>query len=271
MPLPFGNALPWYGLIMLVGIGITALTWSKMFRGRAELAAVYMIGLLGALIGAKAGFLIAEGPSIWRSEQFWMQAAVGKTIVGALLGGYIGVEVGKKLLQVHETTGDRFALVVPVGLMMGRVGCLLHGCCLGISCEPGWWALYDNQGAAHLPSPVIELLFNALAFVILALCYRRGLFKGQLFHGYLIAYGLFRIAHEPFRATPRIDIIEGFTLTPYQLLAAVLVVFATWRLWRRNLESNEAALADVHRDEPVAQDQGARALPHPARGGRPLK
>ena len=82
-------------------------------------------------------YLAAEGWMFWSSPDRWRIWTTGKTILGALLGGYAGVELAKKALGYTRVTGDWFALVAPVGIVLGRVGCLLHGCCLGTGCTPG--------------------------------------------------------------------------------------------------------------------------------------
>ncbi|MEO8354105.1 MAG: prolipoprotein diacylglyceryl transferase family protein [Chthoniobacteraceae bacterium] len=87
--------------------------------------------MLGAFLGANLVYLAAEGWMFWDSPQRWVIFATGKTILGALLGGYAAVELAKHLLNYTAVTGGRFAMVVPVGIVLGRIGCLLHGCCPG--------------------------------------------------------------------------------------------------------------------------------------------
>ena len=67
----------------------------------------------------------------------------------------------------------------------------------------------------------VELGFNALALITFLLLRRKHLLPGQHFHLYLIAYGLFRFAHEFVRATPR---VFG-PLSGYALAALVTAAF----------------------------------------------
>ncbi|MEZ6191555.1 MAG: prolipoprotein diacylglyceryl transferase [Phycisphaerales bacterium] len=231
--------IPWYMLLMALGLGFSAWVWSGRFKHRPEMVIVYAAGLLGALIGAKLGYIVAELPYYRHDPAFWQYALVGRTIIGALLGGYIGVEVGKKLAGYTEPTGDVFALAVPVGIALGRIGCLLHGCCQGIICrEPWWWTATGPDGLPRWPAPMIEFTFNILAALILLVLYRKRCFRGQLFHLYLIAYALFRIAHEPMRDTPRLP--AG--VSTYQVLVAVLLLFACWRFRVRQQASSNRTL-----------------------------
>jgi phosphatidylglycerol:prolipoprotein diacylglycerol transferase len=114
------------------------------------------------------------------------------------------VELAKLLLGYSGVTGDWFAVIAPLSIMVGRVGCVLHGCCLGRPCDASWFTVADGQGVARWPAAQVELLFNAVALVAALLLRSRKILPGQLFHLYLIAYGLFRFGHEFLRATPSI-------------------------------------------------------------------
>jgi phosphatidylglycerol:prolipoprotein diacylglycerol transferase len=219
---------PGYGLMLIVGFIVGGLLWFKRMNDRPELTVALAGGVVGLVVGAKLGYLFAEGPLIWNSDAFWRQALVGKTVTGALLGGYAGVEIGKKIIGYRQPTGDTFALAVPAGLILGRIGCLIHGCCRGIACKPAWWAFSDATGS-YYPAAVSELLFNAIALIVFAVMVRKRILPGQLFHLYLIAYGLFRFGHEFIRDTP--SLIAG--VSGYQLLAVAMIVLGAVRYVQR--------------------------------------
>ena len=139
------------------------------------------------------------------------------------------VRFGFRLRQIQPPRRDVFALAVPIGVALGRIGCLLHGCCPGVVCAEGWWSLAGADGLSRWPAAWVELGFNLTAAVLLFVMYRRGVFRHQLFHLYLLAYASFRIAHEPMRDTPRI--YAG--ISGYQVLAGVILVFTAWRFYVR--------------------------------------
>ncbi len=179
-----------------------------------------MAALAGAFLGAKLVYLGAEGWRHWHDADRWVQLATGKSIIGGLLGGYAGVEIAKHLLGYTSVTGDWFAVITPVTIMLGRIGCLLHGCCLGRVCVASWFTVNDAVGVARWPAAAMEFLFNAVALSVILLLKSQKILPGQLFHLYLMAYGLFRFAHEFLRATPQ---ILG-PLSGYQIAALGLVV-----------------------------------------------
>ena len=218
-----------YGWLMLAGILASLAIWSRVARRDERLVLVYVGELAGALLGAKLVYLGAEGWLHWHEADRWAQLATGKSILGGLLGGYAGVEIARKLLGYNGSTGDWFAVVTPISILLGRVGCLLNGCCLGRVCEPAWYTLNDRHGVARWPAVPVELLFNALTLVVILVLRRQNLLPGQQFHLYLIGYGVFRFTHEFLRDTP--PIVGPFT--GYQIAAVALVLLGVTGFMRR--------------------------------------
>jgi phosphatidylglycerol:prolipoprotein diacylglycerol transferase len=221
-----------YGWLMLAGIFVSIIFWSRLARRDDRLVLVYVAALVGAFLGAKLVYLGAEGWLHWHDANRWVILATGKSITGALLGGYLGVEIAKHLLKYNGMTGDWFAIIVPVGVMLGRIGCFINGCCLGKVCEPNWFTLNDAHGIPRWPAVPVEFLFNAIMLgVILMLRWGR-IAPGQLFHIYLMAYGIFRFFHEFLRDTPP---IIG-TVSGYQIAAlGIFVLGAAGYARRRRL------------------------------------
>ena len=219
-----------YGWLMLAGIFMSIVLWSRQARRDSRLVLIYVAALAGAFLGAKLVYLGAEGWLHWHDKDRWLQFATGKSIIGGLLGGYVAVEIAKRCLGYTGVTGDWFAVIAPVGIMLGRVGCVLHGCCLGRACEPSWFTMNDAAGVARWPAALVELIFNAVMLGVTLILRRRTSLPGQHFHIYLMAYGAFRFAHEFLRATPQ---IVG-SLSGYQLAAlAVAGLGATGFIRRR--------------------------------------
>ena len=193
-----------YGWLMLAGIFTSILLWSRLARHDDRLVLIYIAALAGAFLGAKLVYLGAEGWLHWHDKNRWVILATGKSITGALLGGYAAVEIAKRFLKYASTTGDWFAIIAPVGIMLGRVGCLIQGCCLGRVCEPSWFTMNDANGIARWPAVPVEFLFNAMMLCLILFFRWRRILPGQLFHIYLMAYGTFRFFHEFLRDTPQI-------------------------------------------------------------------
>jgi len=183
---------------------VSIIFWSRLARRDERLVLIYVAVLVAAFVGAKLVYLGAEGWLHWHDANRWVILATGKSITGALLGGYLGVEIAKRLLNYNGVTGDWFAIIVPVGIMLGRIGCMINGCCLGKVCEANWFTVNDANGIPRWPASQVEFLFNALMLGVILLLRWGRIAPGQLFHIYLMAYGIFRFFHEFLRDTPQI-------------------------------------------------------------------
>jgi hypothetical protein len=80
----------------------------------------------------------------------WRHLAAGKTILGGLLGGYLAVEIAKRLVGYTGATGDWFVTIVPLAVVLGRVGCWCYGCCQGKIWQPSWFTVTDSTGAEKI-------------------------------------------------------------------------------------------------------------------------
>ena len=153
--------------------------------------------LLGAAIGNKLVSL-AQFPALWPVlgqgswQQFLWAAASGQSVVGGLLGGWLGVEAGKKIAGIHSRTGDDFVVPILLGLAIGRIGCFtagLHDGTYGIHTAVPW-AVDFGDGPRH-PTQ----LYECLAAVLVLCTYPRwrrffaheaGLAFRVLMSGYLL-------------------------------------------------------------------------------------
>ncbi|MBL9135986.1 MAG: prolipoprotein diacylglyceryl transferase [Verrucomicrobiales bacterium] len=215
--------------LMLAAVAVTAFLWMRMARQNRQLPWIYMAGLVAAFVGSKVVYLLAEGWHDVNDPNWLLRWASGKTILGGLLAGYAGVEYAKSALGYGEPTGDRFAVAVPIGIAMGRVGCWIHGCCLGQPCSPGFWTQKDLQGIARWPAVPLELAFNLAAAALLYGLQRGGQCRHQCFHLYLMGYGTFRFLHEFMRDTPRlVGPISG-----YHIAAAGVAALGWFRYQQR--------------------------------------
>jgi phosphatidylglycerol:prolipoprotein diacylglycerol transferase len=215
-----------YSWVMLGSIGLSLGLWTRVARRDRRLPFIYLAALAGAFIGAKVVYFFAEGFLHLGTRDMWLQLATGKSILGGLLGGYAGVELAKHVMGYQQVTGDWFALVAPVGIMFGRVGCWVHGCCQGVACQPAWYTVSDRTGQDRWPAVPLEIAFNLLALVAFLALRKTKRLPGQHFHLYLIGYGGFRFFHEFLREEPRLVIgLTGYQIASLAVLALGVIGF----------------------------------------------
>ncbi len=159
-------------------------------------SSVVVGGMVGALIGAKMLVLLQHIDLLVQNwQQFLLLLVQGKTVVGALLGGLIGVELTKKLIGVKRSTGDVFVYPLIVGTAVGRIGCFLTGLSdrtYGIATTLPWGVDFGDGISRH-PTQLYEILFllGLMIFLKIRTHYHRQ--EGDLFKFYMIAYLSFRL------------------------------------------------------------------------------
>jgi phosphatidylglycerol:prolipoprotein diacylglycerol transferase len=203
-----------------------------------------------ALVGAVLGAHLFELPADllgWAAPSPEMLAhpgvgtmILGRTVLGGLLGGWIGVEWKKHRMGFVGATGDGFAMPLALGMTMGRMGCTFTGCCQGHVLDAGsMWAFVPSidGGPPRFPASLIEAYFHALCAVALLLMAKMKWLQGRHLALYLTLYAALRFALE----TQRENTLIVGPLTYYQLLAMALFALAGGTLVRRSIDALRAA------------------------------
>jgi phosphatidylglycerol---prolipoprotein diacylglyceryl transferase len=123
-----------------------------------------------------------------------MLLLLGKTIVGGLLGGLIGVEITKKIIKVNRSTGDVFVYPLIVAIAMGRVGCFLTGLSdktYGVATKLPWGVDFGDGILRH-PTQIYEIIFLIFLGIFLKINQKLYPQEGDLFKLFMIGYLAFR-------------------------------------------------------------------------------
>jgi len=208
---------------------------------------------LGLILGAAVGALIGAKLLAWLEAPFDPAvllrldplALQGKTIVGGILGGWIGVEVSKARLHIGRPTGDAFAFALVAGIAIGRVGCFLAGLRDGTFGTPTDrpWGVDFGDGVRRHPTQLYEVAFLVALGLVLARARRRARPQGELFLLFVAGYMVFRVAVENLK--PRHALVGG--LSPIQIAALLGAAAAVGVLLRRR-----TARASVRPERAVA-------------------
>ena len=181
---------------------------------------------VGALVGSRLLGLAEQWPTV---ETAWQQGRLfallispgGKTIVGGLLGGWLGVEIIKRISGIRRRTGDLFALPLCVGIAVGRIGCLLAGLAddtYGKATSLPW-AVDLGDGIGRHPVQVYEILFLIVLGMVVSK--RTKLPEGARFRIFLGSYLAWRVFIDFFKPQP---LIHGLNLIQWSCLAGILVL-----------------------------------------------
>lgn len=179
---------------------------------------------VGALVGSRLLGLAEQWPTVivaWKSGRTLalLVSPGGKTIVGGLLGGWIGVEVAKKLSGIRRRTGDLFALPLCVGIAVGRIGCFVAGLADDTYGKPTSlpWAVNLGDGIGRHPVQIYEILF--LALLAIAVSTKRKLPEGARFRIFLGGYLAWRVAIDFLKPQP---LIYGMNIIQWACLAGIV-------------------------------------------------
>jgi phosphatidylglycerol:prolipoprotein diacylglycerol transferase len=108
-----------------------------------------------------------------------------------MIGGVAAVWIIKRILRIKEKKGNLFAPALALGLVIGRIGCFLGGCCYGVATGSSW-GIDFGDGIPRHPTQLYESVFALLLFVWLMRALRRNPAPGILFRYFIRSYFLFR-------------------------------------------------------------------------------
>src|ERR1700761_65430 len=121
-------------------------------------------------------------PGLLHAQHPLLYLYANKTVVGALLGGLLLVEITKKLIHEQSSSGDLFVYPLMLGMMIGRIGCFTSGMTEETYGLPTHFFLGMNLGDGQPRHPVTlyEIAFLGLLWLLLAIIDR----KTPLINGY---------------------------------------------------------------------------------------
>ncbi len=224
--------LPTHEVFVALGVLAAAVVFVLEARRRGHTDDRLLWVVVGALVGG--GVMMRMGTWLQHAAlrdnaslaEQWLHG--NRSVLGGLVGAWLGVHVAKRIVRYPLRTGDLFAPAVAAGLALGRIGCLLTE-------EPGtptgadWGIVLDPDAAARLAAPagvplhpsfVYEIVFHAAAFAVLWFWLRhRPIASGETLTLYIGAYALFRFAVEFVRGNE----VVWLSLTRPQLFLLVTI------------------------------------------------
>jgi len=229
------------------GLALSAVLYRWRLREAAQAVARKVDGgYFAALVaGAIPGAWLAGSMNTLRGSS----PALSHSVVGALVGAIVAVEIYKRLRGVTGSTGGIFVGSFSIGVVVGRFGCFFAGLPDGTYGTPTAlpWAVNLGDGVGRHP---VEL-YESAAMAIFLIAYLAGL-RGRApwamrrgFYAMCVWYGLQRFAWEFLKPYP--TVLGPFNL--FHILCGGLVAYG-WLYW----------LGDVRRE------RGAEGRPLPVPG-----
>jgi len=225
-----------FGMLAALGVavGVRSAAWAAGRRG-LDPRPVLDYAIWGVAAGILVGHLVHVGlyhPEELRSPRRVLEFWDGLSSFGGLAGGILAAFAFFRLRRVPLAAyGDAFAVGVPTGWAIARVGCFL------VHDHPGTLtdfplAVRFPGGARHDLGLYEAIVLAAIAGLLWALWARRRL-PGRLLGLLAVLYGVARFLLDFLRARD-VAYADGryLGLTPAQYGAILLVAFGAWRLVR---------------------------------------
>ncbi|MDP3731742.1 MAG: prolipoprotein diacylglyceryl transferase [Candidatus Omnitrophota bacterium] len=185
------------------------------------------IVFISGIIGARTLYIIENIAYYLKNPLEIMMLALGglSWFGGLMLGLILGtIYLKKKKLSIYMTL-DLVIPFVALGQAIGRIGCLLNGCCFGKISKFGIY--FPVHKLFLIPTQIYSSLALIFIFIILRFIQERPHKEGEIFFAYLILYSIKRFSIEFWRADNE-TILFGLTL--FQLISIAIFSLSVLKL-----------------------------------------
>lgn len=209
----------------------------------AAMAAIIGFLIVGYITGGGAVLAsIVIGVSIVIGAGIWGQILVGSASLqrpfgyyGSILGGGLGVVLVQLFFNQDELAlGAALAVAAPWVQAIGRMRCLVQGCCHGAPTSEKCGIHYFHEKSRVLrisglggeplhPTPLYSMAGNIVSGLILFRLLQLGAPTTLIIGIYLILNGLARFSEEAYRGEVQTQIIGGLRIYQWAALSSFLV------------------------------------------------
>ena len=154
---PIGLPVRGYGVMVLLGLVVAVAITIRRARQLGihpdNIVGLAIWTMVGGVVGARTFYVVQKwesfsGQGLDLVVEIFKLTEGGLVIYGGMIGGLIA---GLWYCYRHRLHAWSVAdLITPgflIGLSLGRLGCLLHGCCFGGVCEAHWLCIQFPQGS----------------------------------------------------------------------------------------------------------------------------
>lgn len=209
-------------LILAFITGILVYIWQLKKDSIRNSNALYIaiFAIFGGTIGAKLPLIFIYWQELNSNPQSMNILLSGRTIVGGLIGGAAGTFLAKRVFCIKDRLGNQIAIPVATAMAVGRIGCLLRGCCYGKTTGLPWGVDFGDHIQRH-PTQVYEIIFDILLILFLIWKKKQSIKPGELFRTFLNSYMSFRFLLEFIR----VEKASFLGLTDFQLLCIISLIY----------------------------------------------
>ncbi|MEM7293707.1 MAG: prolipoprotein diacylglyceryl transferase [Pseudomonadota bacterium] len=226
----------WYGISYLATFGIC---WYLLLRAtdradfpltRENVSDLIFYGAVGTVVGGRCGYVFLYAMPRFLEDPLYLFYVKegGMSFHGGLIGVIVGMMLfARKIQQPFFVITDRVAVVVPLGLGLGRLANFVNGELWGRVTDVPWGMVFAGAGSApRHPSQLYQFFLEGLVLFAILYWYGRKPRPMMALSGlFLVFYGLFRFAVEFVREPDdHLGFIAFDWLTMGQLLTVPMIV-----------------------------------------------
>ncbi len=220
-----------FGVALIVGF-VLALLMAKARAPRygIEPSKVWDLAfglLIFGVLGSRVLFILQELPYYLKhTNELFSPQFEGLTSFGGILAGFVVIVVWSRRHRVPiGAVLDMFAVPFLIAHAVGRIGCLLNGCCYGGPTDLPWGVHFHDVAGIRQPAQIYDTLMTlAGAGLLLWIEKHRHLLLGQSFSLMLVIYGASRFIFEFWRAGSSSTYWGNLPITQAQAMALLLVL-----------------------------------------------
>ncbi len=242
--------IPSYGLFLAIAFtcsyvdSIRRAIYAKL--DPAHIENLFLICVVGSVLGSRGFHVLFENFAYFKEHPiqmfyFWQG---GFTFYGAFIVAGFGMVYYAYKKQINiPSYSDIAAPSIALGLFIGRLGCLLAGCCWGRPTDLPWGISFNHPhsfasplGTPLHPTQLYESLLSLGIYLYLLWRTKHRAYPGQVaVHG-LAFYPIVRIFVEHFRGDAYRGFVLGGALSTSQFISALILLLAipvAW-YWKKN-------------------------------------
>ena len=232
----FNKHIPTYGICLLLGIALVFILSMKSANKYNYF--YYDLFIFGGFVLL---FALPAGSFLYVIVTYNLKEIIdyimlgdfskfaGLVFYGSLIGGICGAIIGTYVAKLDLLIVEKIIIpYIPIGHAIGRIGCLLAGCCYGMEYTGPFAVYYKNSIAGaqpkigYFPVQILEAIINIGICLFLIYIQKKVKLKFELLSTYIILYGILRFFIEFLRG----DIGRGiyYVLSTSQWISLVMIL-----------------------------------------------
>ena len=238
-----------YGVLLalayLAGLQLAVVRARRAGLDAARIMDLGIYLIIAALVGAKLMLVIVDfGYFRDRPGELLSLVRVGGVFYGGLIFALLaGLWLVRRYRLPVWSAADMYAPGVALGHVIGRMGCLLAGCCYGRPTNLPWGITFTSPVAAASagtplgvplhPTQIYDAAAELLILIVLLVSERRGRpYPGRTWWLYMLLYAIARFIVEIYRADERGTFLGVSTSQFVSLMVVPIAIIMLLRLKR---------------------------------------